>query len=94
MEHQLKDDEGNDQVPCTIGVNSQIIPGGKEGKTLYVSFIYRSMEAMNMVNDLWLNRKYIQEILKKDIMITKIDVTYFIINAHSYIKEFDKNQDQ
>ena len=81
-----KEDEGKDIVPCTIGYNSQIIDD-----ELFVTFIYRSMEmSRNSVNDFWLNRKYIQEILNRDLMITKINVTYFITNAHIYYKPFDR----
>jgi thymidylate synthase len=84
-----KDDEGNDTVPCTIGYNVQIVDG-----VMYVSFTYRSIEMVhNFVNDLWLNREYILKVAEEvecpeD---TKIEITYFIMNAHSYAKPWSEH---
>lgn len=83
-----KDDEGKSIVPCTIGYNIQIVDG-----KVYASFIYRSIEIVhNFVNDLWLNRQYLIEVCKElEIPTdTEIDITYFIMNAHSYAKPWSK----
>jgi len=79
-----KEDEGNAAIPCTIGYNIQVVD-----KVAYCSFVYRSVEvAYNFVNDLWLNKEYIKMAIK-DMDIDKVNVTYFILNAHRYPKEWD-----
>ena len=84
-----KADEGNKIVPCTIGYNVQIIDD-----TAYFTFIYRSVEVRyNFVNDLWLNKEYIKFILKEtgyDREVKKVNVAYFINNAHIYPKDWDE----